>query len=214
MSRGIGLLSNRVRKIPSTEIDSKSPDRFTFLDVASTEPDLGVPPDSGYFLTSDVIGNRQWLPPDQISLNGEENELVFIKNGVSSSTTNIEYNEDTDSLQFHNAYHQRGSFETLTFDSSSLTEGVIARFDKTNFGSAKYVIQADDPQQNQRQLSELLVVHNGTQASATEFGIIHTTEQPFSSFDVQISDNFVELIARNLTQRDTVYRVVETLFLI
>lgn len=214
MSRGIGLLSNRVKKIPSTEIDTKSPDRFTFLDVASTEPDLGVPPDDGYFLTSDVLGNRAWLPPDQVRLNGQENELVYIKNGISASTTNIEYNEETDSLQFHNAYQQRGSFETLTFDSSSLTEGVIARFNKNDFGSAKYIVQADDPQQSQRQLSELLVVHNGTAVSATEFGIIHTTEQPFSTFDVQISGNFVELIARNLTQRDTVYRVFETLFLI
>lgn len=214
MSRGIGLLSNRVRKIPSTEIETKSPDRFTFLDVASTEPDLGVPPEDGYFLTSDVLGNRAWLPPDQVRLNGQENELVYIKNGVSASTTDIEYDEATGSIKFHNTYHQRGSIETLTFDSSSLTEGVIARFNKNNFGSAKYLIQADDVSLSQRQLSELLIVHDGVTASATEYGIIHTTEQPFSTFDVQIAGNFVEVIARNLTQRDTVYRVVETLMLI
>lgn len=215
MSRGIGLLSNRVKAIPPTEADVKSPDRYTFLDVASSEPNLSVPPADGYFLTSDTQGNRAWLSPDRLSLNGNENELVFIKEGVSASTTNIEYDETTESIKFNDGFQIKGNVQTVVYDdsTSSASSGVIATFDKTKFGSAKFVIQAQDEDNNERQITELLVAHNNTTATSTEFGVLTTTEDPIAEFDVDILDNNVRLKATNLTEFTTTYRVSQTLML-
>ena len=216
MSRGIGLLSNRVKTIPPTDVETKSPDRFSFIDVASAEPNLSVPPEGeGYFLTSDSEGNRAWLAPNAVGLNGIEKELVFIKDGVSASTTNIEYDETTESIKFNDTFQTKGSVQTVVYDdsTSSASSGVIASFDKTKFGSAKFVVQAQDEDNNERQITELLVAHNDTTASATEFGVLTTTEDPIAEFDVEIVGNTVRLLATNLTEFTTTYRVSQTLML-
>jgi len=140
---------------------------------------------------------------------------VFIKNGISASTTNIEFDESTNSIRFQNAFQTKGSLETLQkVDDSAVIEGVIASFDRTKFGSAKFIVQADEIENAQRQLSELLVVHDGTNASATEYGVIQSSSYEIAEYDVRITGNFVELVATNLTENNTVYRVVETLMLI
>jgi hypothetical protein len=51
------LLSGRVKKVPPTEVSSE---RYDFIELSETEPDLGVPPVSGYVLSSDTVGNRTW----------------------------------------------------------------------------------------------------------------------------------------------------------
>ena len=55
------LLSDRVKKIPPTEV---SPDRYEFLRLSEAEPDLGIPPQNNSVLTSDSLGVRAWLGPD------------------------------------------------------------------------------------------------------------------------------------------------------
>jgi len=51
------LLSGKVKKVSPTEV---SPERYEFLELSEAEPDLGVPPGPGYFITSDTDGNRAW----------------------------------------------------------------------------------------------------------------------------------------------------------
>jgi hypothetical protein len=75
-------------------------------------------------------------------------------------------------------------------------------------------VQADEIENAQRQLSELLVVHDGTNASATEYGVIQSSSYEIAEYDVRITGDLVELVATNLTENSTTYRVVETLMLI
>lgn len=56
-NNGIGLLSNRVKKTPSTKV---SPERYNWLKLEEAEPDLSVPDLSGAFLTSTIHGDRVW----------------------------------------------------------------------------------------------------------------------------------------------------------
>jgi hypothetical protein len=51
------LLSDRVKKTPPTEVSS---DRYSWLALDETEPDLGVPAESNYVLTSTTAGIRSW----------------------------------------------------------------------------------------------------------------------------------------------------------
>jgi hypothetical protein len=56
------LISGRVAKVPSANV---SADRYEFIDLSETEPDLGLPTQSGWVLSSDVTGNRAWVDPVQ-----------------------------------------------------------------------------------------------------------------------------------------------------
>lgn len=58
------LLSERVKKIPSTEV---STERYEFLKLSEAEPDLGVPLVDGYLLSSDINGIRTWVSPGAAS---------------------------------------------------------------------------------------------------------------------------------------------------
>ena len=60
MSNDIKYLSGRVIKTPPTEVPA---DRYQWLKLNDTEPDLGVPSVSGYILQSDDIGIRSWVSP-------------------------------------------------------------------------------------------------------------------------------------------------------
>jgi hypothetical protein len=51
-------ISGKVAKIPSTQV---SPDRYDFIELAETEPDLGVPSTDGYVLSSNTDGTRSWV---------------------------------------------------------------------------------------------------------------------------------------------------------
>lgn len=65
------LLSDRVRKVPSTEVD---PERYEFLNLENAEPDLGVPEADGYVLKSLTDGTRYWVDltiNSDDSLNGD-----------------------------------------------------------------------------------------------------------------------------------------------
>ena len=52
------LISGRVAKVGSANV---SVDRYQFIGLSETEPDLGLPAVSGYVLSSDITGNRIWV---------------------------------------------------------------------------------------------------------------------------------------------------------
>jgi len=52
------LISGRIAKVTSANV---SADRYQFIGLAETEPDLGLPAVSGYVLSSDLSGNRIWV---------------------------------------------------------------------------------------------------------------------------------------------------------
>lgn len=166
MSNGIGLLSKRVKKIPSTQVSS---DRYTFLDLNSAEPDLGVPPQPEYVLTSDIAGNRAWIPQSGL--------------GVGTSTATFEGIDTNPLLLFSILEH----------------------------GSAKITVQATDNVTGERQVSEMLVVHNGTVIVATEYGIIQTNDTLIATIDVSIDGVDAVISATNASPNSTTYRVARTL---
>jgi len=51
-------VSGRVKKTPPSQV---SPERYDFIELAETEPDLGVPSTDGYVLSSNTDGTRSWV---------------------------------------------------------------------------------------------------------------------------------------------------------
>lgn len=91
---------------------------------------------------------------------------------------------------------------------ATTTETQIASFSATTYGSAKLVIQATSS--GERHVTELLVVHNGTTASATEYGTILTDISLFT-LDVDINSNNIRILATGASATSTVYKVYKTL---
>ena len=60
-------VSGKVKKTPPSEV---SPDRYDFIELAETEPDLGVPSTDGYVLVSAADGTRSWVNPAGIGSSG------------------------------------------------------------------------------------------------------------------------------------------------
>ena len=74
-------VSGKVKKTPPSEV---SPDRYEFIELAETEPDLGAPTDDGYLLASSADGTRQWVNPASVGGAGLSNT-----DGLTEGTTNL-----------------------------------------------------------------------------------------------------------------------------
>ena len=74
---------------------------------------------------------------------------------------------------------------------TSFTE--IYSFDITLYGGAKFIVTIEDG--SDRQIVELLVVHNGTNAFSTQYGSVLTTGSELATFDVDVNGNNVRLLA-------------------
>lgn len=82
------LLSGKIKKVPSTEADV---DRYSFISLENTEPDLGVPASNGQVLVANTDGARIWtsniVVDSVVSSNIEVDGITF--------TSNVEYAEPT-----------------------------------------------------------------------------------------------------------------------
>lgn len=101
-----------------------------------------------------------------------------------------------------------GGLDQTTATTSSTTQTAIASYSATTYGSAKLIISVK--RGTDRQMSELLVVHNDTTASATEYAQIYTSGS-LATFDVDISGGNVRLLATAASATSTSYTVKEIL---
>jgi hypothetical protein len=99
--------------------------------------------------------------------------------------------------------------ETATL--ATTTETAIASFSLSAHIGAKLVVQITDSSTGERQISELLVTHDGTDAFATEYGVVHTGTDPLASFDVDTDLGNVRLLATAASSNSTEYKVTEFL---
>lgn len=94
---------------------------------------------------------------------------------------------------------------------ATTTKTQIASFPSASFRSGKLIVQAYDSVSGEVQVSELLVAHNGTIASSTEYGVVFTGSGSIVTYDVDISGANVRLMATRTTANSTQYKVSETL---
>jgi hypothetical protein len=63
MNSNIRIQSGKAKKVPSANV---SADRYDFISLGETEPDLGVPANNSYLLTSNTNGSRTWVDPASV----------------------------------------------------------------------------------------------------------------------------------------------------
>jgi hypothetical protein len=101
-----------------------------------------------------------------------------------------------------------GGLDETTASTSSTTQTAIATYSATTYGSAKLLVVAK--RGTERQISELLIVHDGTTAVATEYGQVYT-DASLVTFDVDISGGNIRLLATANSATTTNYTIKEIL---
>ena len=91
---------------------------------------------------------------------------------------------------------------------SSTATSVFTLFAHASYGAAKIIVTAKDGVN--RQISELLITHDGTTAVVTEYGLVYTSSV-IASYSVAINGANVELSATSATTSGVVYNIVKTL---
>ncbi len=94
---------------------------------------------------------------------------------------------------------------------ATVTKTQVASFALASFRSGKLIVQAYDSVTGEVQISELLVAHNGTVVSATEYGVVFTGANSIITYDVDISAGNVILTATRSSANSTQYKISKTL---
>ena len=83
------LISGRVHKVPSANV---SADRYEFIELSETEPDLGLPSQLGQVFTSDLAGFRRWTKLDTANVIESPGNLYYTDNRVVANIANLSIN--------------------------------------------------------------------------------------------------------------------------
>lgn len=99
-----------------------------------------------------------------------------------------------------------------TFTSNSTAQAVIDAYPAATYRTAKYLVESvDNNVAGSYVACELLLTHNGTIVSLSEYGIVQMTT-PYVTYDADITTGSVRLLATS-TSTNTTYKVARTLLL-
>tara|TARA_Y100000385_G_scaffold291471_1_gene369687 strand:+ start:10224 stop:15575 length:5352 start_codon:yes stop_codon:yes gene_type:complete len=138
-----------------------------------------------------------------------KSSMVLKTHNNTSYVTNVTLTSNGRTI-FHNDLRKSGNF-TLDADDDTSTSSatVFTLFAIATYGAAKVIVTVKDGVN--RQVSELLITHDGTTAVATEYGVL-STGSLLANFNVAINSSNVELTATSLgSTSGVVYNIVKTL---
>jgi len=102
-----------------------------------------------------------------------------------------------------------GGLTEQTATTATTTQTAIATYVAADYTAMELTIVADSA--GERTITKLLVVHNGTTASATQYGEV-STNTVLSTYDVDISGSDVRLLATPASATSTDFTTKENLF--
>jgi hypothetical protein len=143
---------------------------------------------------------------------GLDGEVQFNDEGELGADEGFTYDKVNSTLsvvktRVNSAFDITGNTVTTTTTDST----VLFSFPTATYGSGKFVVQATDD--TKRQVTEILVVHDGITAYATEYAIIRTNGNLFN-LEVDIESSNVLLKTTSTSSNSTTYKVTSNLVLL
>jgi hypothetical protein len=179
--------------------------------TALSNGELAINTFDGKIFYSDPSGDIKSIQnfPGPAGLN---TEIQFNDEGVLGSNSEFTYDKSNSRLsvvttRVDSAFDISGGTTTTTTTDST----VIFSFDRTIYGSGKFVIQAVEG--IKRQVTEILVVHDDTNAYATEYAVIKTNGNLFN-LDVSLISSNVVITTTSTSANSTTYKVYSSLLLL
>lgn len=143
---------------------------------------------------------------------GLNGEIQFNDSGNLGTDAGFSYDKSNNVLSVQTVRINLASDITGTsFTTNTNIQTTLLTFSTNTYGSGKFVIQANDG--SKRQVTEILVVHNGTTAYATEYAIIRTDGNLFN-LDVDLVSTDVRLRLTSASSNTTNYKVHSNLLLL
>ena len=99
------------------------------------------------------------------------------------------------------------NLETASTSLSTTTQSAIDTFATTKFRSCKYTVQATDTVSSEYQVVEVLLIHDGTTAYVTTYGVMFTGSAELVTFDADINSGNVRLLATGASANSTQYKI-------
>jgi hypothetical protein len=97
---------------------------------------------------------------------------------------------------------------TTGTSTSATTQVAIKSISATSFRSARFTVQVTNTTDSTYHLTEVLVIHDGTTPSITEYGTIFTGTAAEATFDADISSNNLRLLATPASADSMTFKVV------
>ena len=137
-------------------------------------------------------------------------KLKFLTNGggynpLTLSGTNVGVNNNAPSVVFQVEEYGIDTTETST---TATTQVAIHTFAAATFRSARFTIQVTNSTDSTYHLTEILMIHDGTTPSITEYGTIFTGAAAEATFDADISIGNVRLLATPASTDTMEFKVV------
>jgi hypothetical protein len=167
-----------------------------------SDGEIAINSSDGKLFYSDPTGNVRAFVADA-GPSGLNTEIQFNDAGVMAGNSQFTFDKEENRLTI--GY---GSISSETTTTLNTTQTPIFSFSTNNYGSGKFLIQATDG--TFKQITELLVVHDGVTAYATEYAVIRTANKLFS-LDVDIETNNVRILTTSTSSNSTTYKVMSTL---
>jgi hypothetical protein len=188
------FLTERVKKIAPNEV---SEDRYQFIKLSETEPDLGLPPAENSVLSSELDGTRKWLTFDR-GLEVDENNLIVVDvNTVDIDTSNFFTSDATDLFNTLSDMDNAIEFKEISTDETIL--GLGNSIEPLSIGQA--VKPTDDVEFNSILTNEITFANEDSTSSIAELrwnNITQTLELVLNEdTNLQLGQQFVYLVKNN-----------------
>lgn len=144
------------------------------------------------------------------TIGGTANEIEVTGSGSETASVTIGLPNDIDiagSITVSSIYDLVGE----TANTATVTQTEIASFAAASYSSGKFIIQATDNVSSEVHVTEILVVHDGVTAGATEYGSIYTGSNALATYDVDINAGNVRILATAESTNNTTYKITENL---
>ena len=145
-----------------------------------------------------------------INTSGIVTATNFVGNLTGNSTGNLtgDVTGDVTGDLTGNVYMSQGFVYSGSTTVTSTSQTAIDTFPAATYRSAKYQVQIT--RGSEYHITEVYLVHDGTSSYGTEYATIKTGSQ-LATFDSDIDDGFVRLLATPTSSSSTVFKVIATL---